>query len=193
MNARTDLPSVERIRGLAENLMRWPDSNIGAACDLLRTIAAHLESGAKGREGEAVAWRYRYFKENGEPHGWHYVEKEPTHTSTKICPTEIESLYTSPQPSAVVTEEMVERGIRSMRPRAAIFKDDRDRMRAALEAALRPMDAWEDPDGFDADMVNDEANNYTRRETGKQMLLNYAAFLTVQGKRPDSQKEHHNG
>lgn len=37
-----------------------------------------------------------------------------------------------------------------------------------------------DPTGFSAEMVRDEANNWTRRETGKEMLLNYADVLEQQ-------------
>lgn len=37
-----------------------------------------------------------------------------------------------------------------------------------------------DPTGFSAAMVLDEANNWTARSTGKQMLLNYAALLSGQ-------------
>lgn len=40
-----------------------------------------------------------------------------------------------------------------------------------------PVAVPEDPTGFDAAMVLDEANNWTTRLTGQQMLLNYAAFL----------------
>lgn len=36
---------------------------------------------------------------------------------------------------------------------------------------------WQDPTGFSVAGILDEANNWTRRETGKQMLLNYAAAL----------------
>ena len=40
-------------------------------------------------------------------------------------------------------------------------------------------DGWKDPTGFSAEMVKDEAENWTRRETGKEMLLNYAKFLAA--------------
>lgn len=36
---------------------------------------------------------------------------------------------------------------------------------------------WKDQTGFSAEGIRDEANNWTRRETGKEMLLNYAAAL----------------
>lgn len=36
---------------------------------------------------------------------------------------------------------------------------------------------WEDPTGFSVAAIRDEANNWTRRETGKQMMLNYADAL----------------
>lgn len=41
----------------------------------------------------------------------------------------------------------------------------------------QPINSWKDPTGFSAEMVLDEAENWTTRHTGKQMLLNYAAFL----------------
>lgn len=47
---------------------------------------------------------------------------------------------------------------------------------AQYQEAMR---AWKDPTGFSAEMVLDEANNWTRRETGKEMLLNYAAMLAA--------------
>lgn len=36
---------------------------------------------------------------------------------------------------------------------------------------------WKDPTGFSVEGIRDEANNWTSRETGKEMLLNYAAAL----------------
>jgi len=39
-------------------------------------------------------------------------------------------------------------------------------------------DGWKDPTGFSAEMVKDEAEQWTHRETGKKMLLNYAKFLS---------------
>lgn len=50
-------------------------------------------------------------------------------------------------------------------------------MTTTTERYTAEQTAWEDPTGFDVRMVLDEANNWTKRETGKQMLMNYAAFL----------------
>jgi len=51
---------------------------------------------------------------------------------------------------------------------------------AALQSApSAAVSVPDDPDGFSAAMVLDEANNWTSRATGKQMLLNYAAFLAA--------------
>lgn len=36
---------------------------------------------------------------------------------------------------------------------------------------------WKDPTGFSSQSIRDEANNWTQRHTGKEMLLNYAACL----------------
>ena len=49
---------------------------------------------------------------------------------------------------------------------------------APVQASAVP-DGWKDPTGFSAEMVKDEAENWTRRETGKEMLLNYAKFLAA--------------
>lgn len=50
----------------------------------------------------------------------------------------------------------------------------------ASQLAAQKREGWKDPAGFSVDMILDEANNWTRRETGKQMLLNYAAFMADQ-------------
>jgi DNA-directed RNA polymerase specialized sigma24 family protein len=36
---------------------------------------------------------------------------------------------------------------------------------------------WKDPTGFSPWSIREEANNWTQRHTGKEMLLNYAACL----------------
>jgi hypothetical protein len=50
----------------------------------------------------------------------------------------------------------------------------------ASKLAAQRREGWKEPTGFSVGMILDEANNWARRETGKQMLLNYAAFMADQ-------------
>ena len=38
---------------------------------------------------------------------------------------------------------------------------------------------FKDPTGFSIEMMLDEANHWTKRGTGKQMILNYAALIAA--------------
>lgn len=52
--------------------------------------------------------------------------------------------------------------------------------RYALQSVIPMLNLTpEDPTGFSAEGVLDEAKNWTSRCTGRQMLLNYAAFLSA--------------
>lgn len=133
MTTHPDMPSVEQIRAMAATISAtWCKSDPlireirgNLAAEMLRTIAAHLESEAKGREG-SVGFAVDVVQPSGFTVALFYSKDVPAGTP----------VYTSPQPVAVVTERMVEHGIRAMWPGSAISKDDCYRMRAALEAAL---------------------------------------------------------
>jgi hypothetical protein len=95
---------------------------------------------------------------------------------------EVKRILAERQQCAVVTDEMEKRAILAAEKWASdngfiAYMAPTGYVRAALESAQLGVRVPEDPDGFDADMVRDEANNWTKRETGKQMLLNYAALL----------------
>ena len=77
------------------------------------------------------------------------------------------------QRAASSISESVERLIRAL-----------DEHASRVENSMRYRDELEkDPTGFSAEMVLDEANNWTRRETGKEMLLNYGSILKAREER----------
>lgn len=80
---------------------------------------------------------------------------------------------------AVVARMAVETEPDGIPTMAVLEASIREGVRAAVLAAVPG-----DPSGFSAAMVLEEANNWTSRATGKEMLLNYAGLLAAaQGER----------